>query len=624
MPELKFIPNIADEGEGLSDAGIETYRDNPFPAVARETAQNSRDAHDSVRCPDEPVRVSIDRISVPAASLPDHARYLAIVRRCLAVAETAGTKKEIAFFTQAEKALTAPKIQILRVSDSGTRGLRGPCQEGHPFHALVKSSGISDKPDDTSGGSFGIGKSAVYSASDLQTVFYSTLYLGATGETPTFLCQGKTKFRSFIDENGEPFRSIGYWGEPHGFMPVDTPDVVPEWLRRTEIGTTVCSIAVRETDDWQKEILKSLVINFFAAIHTGKMEFDVDGDIVDANTLRRRFAEAARWVPTDDEDFVFARSLYDCLTDTYEAEEHVISITGVGDFRLRILVRDGLPKRLGIIRNGLYICDNLAHFGDKFSRFPMYRDFAAILEPSGENSNTWLRAMENPRHDELSPERLLEPAQRKAAKRDGKILAKAIRDAISKAAKSAKEQDTDLEELSEFFALDNAEREHEAGSRNVDSFKVRSPVVRRKTRQTKPPPSEGPGTTGGAVEVTYSGDGHGGGGGGGDNDGRGTGTGSGKKAPKTSLPLLNPRTITVASDPYARRIFFTPSESASARLSFESAGLSDPEPLELADGPCRVACTKGVRQEITVHFMRPYDGPVEIMSWIEEAHHEAQ
>src|SRR5687767_5796205 len=123
MPELRFIPNMAGEGEGLSDAGIETYRDNPFPAVARETGQNSRDAHDSDRCPEEPVRVVIDKISVAADSLPAHATHLAIVRRCLEIAEQSGTEKEIAFFRQAKRVLTAPEIPILRVADFNTRGL---------------------------------------------------------------------------------------------------------------------------------------------------------------------------------------------------------------------------------------------------------------------------------------------------------------------------------------------------------------------------------------------------------------------------------------------------------------------------------------------------------------------
>lgn len=621
MPELKFIPNIADEGEGLSDAGIETYRDNPFPAVARETAQNSRDAHDRDRCPDDPVVVVIDKIGVQPAALPAHASYLGTVRRCLELARKSGTEKEIAFFKQAERVLTAPEIPILRIADFNTRGLRGPCLDGHPFYALVKSSGISDKEDDTSGGSFGIGKSAVYSASDLQTVFYSTLYKGDDGSLD-FLCQGKTKFRSFVDDEGEPFRSIGYWGEAKGFQPVGDPAQVPHWLRRDEIGTTVCSIAVRETDDWQKEIAASIVTNFFSAIHAGKMEFKVDGDLINSNTLMRRFEDPSLAAAAMEDEFNFARSMYDCLTNDHEAEEHEIDVPAVGKFRLRILVREGLPKRIGILRNGMYVCDGLGHFGDKFRHFPMYRDFVALVEPCEEISNAWLRAMENPRHDELSPERLLQPDERKAAKRAGKTLVDRIRAEISRAAKSAKGEDTDLEELSEFFALDDEGHKDESGARKVESFKVRAPSPRRRSRQTKPPIQDGEGQEGGAARGTEKGTGGGGGGGPGDGD-RGTGTGT--RTRKTPMPLLSPRTITVPADPHERRIIFTPAESGEARLSFESTGISDPAPLELADGECRVICVQNERQEIRVRFVEPYDGPIEILSWQEEeVHHEAQ
>lgn len=621
MPALKFIPNAAGEGEGLSDAGIETYRDNPFPAVGRETAQNSRDAHDRKRCPDDPVRVVIDRIAVSASELPGHADYLRIVRRCRNIAEAKGTKKEIAFFSQAERVLTAPTVPVLRVADYNTRGLRGPCEEGFPFHALVKSSGISDKPDDTSGGSFGIGKSAVYSASDLQTVFYSTIYPDGEGGL-RFLCQGKTKFRSFVDEDGEPYRSVGYWGEPDGFLPVQEPTVVPDWLRREEIGTTVCSIAVRDTDDWQKEVVASLVTNFFSAIHAGKMEFVVDGDLISTNTLRRRFEDPTIAAAANEEDFAFARAMYDCLTDAHDAEEHTINLAGVGDFRLRILLRDGQPKRLGILRNGMYICDSLGHFGDKFRGFPMYRDFVAIVEPSGEDSNSWLRAMENPRHDELSPERLLEPAQRIAAKRDGRLLAKRIRGAISAAAKAAKEKETDLEELSEFFALDDQGREDDSGSRKVESFKVRPPGARKRARQTRAPLSDDKGDAGGRARGTERGSGTGGGGSGAAiGDGVG---GTGNRSRKRPFPLLSPRTITAPSDPHQRRVIFTPSASGEAHLQFESSGVSEPETLALETGECVVSCTEGQRQEVMVRFVEPYDGPVEIVSWREEASDEAQ
>ena len=233
MPELRFLPNEAGEGEGLSDAGIETFRADPFPAVARETGQNSRDAHDNERCPDQPVRIQIQKLSVPTESLPDVAKFREIVDCCLRTAQERQIQKEVEFFQQARRVLSAPQLGVLMVSDSNTKGLTGPREEGSPFHSLVKSSGVSNKEDDTSGGSFGIGKSAAYSASDLQTVFYATSYIDPSGNR-TFACQGKTKFRSFRTTNGQRFRSVGYWGDPNGYMPVEDPALAPSWLRREE------------------------------------------------------------------------------------------------------------------------------------------------------------------------------------------------------------------------------------------------------------------------------------------------------------------------------------------------------------------------------------------------------
>src|SRR3954470_6063446 len=172
MPELRFLPNDAGEGEGLSDAGIETYRADPFPAVARETSQNSRDAHDRDQSPRRPVRIEIERINIPSTSLPGYEKYKEVAKRCLDLATRQKRKKEKAFFEQAQLVLSRDEIPVLRIADYNTTGLKGPCEEGTAFHSLVKSSGVSNKEDDTSGGSFGIGKSAVYSASDLQTVFY--------------------------------------------------------------------------------------------------------------------------------------------------------------------------------------------------------------------------------------------------------------------------------------------------------------------------------------------------------------------------------------------------------------------------------------------------------------------
>jgi hypothetical protein len=201
MPQLKFAENTADEGEGLSDSGIETYRDDPFPAIARETVQNSRDAHDGSG---KPVKVEFDRLTISAAQFPDRESFLSSARSCLNIARAEKNDKEIAFFEQAVAVLESNSIRVLKIADYNTKGLRGPCTSlpPTPFYALVKSSGSSVKDDQAAGGSFGIGKSAVYSASDLQTVFYSTAYHCNDSGSTKFLCQGKTKFRSHQGADG--------------------------------------------------------------------------------------------------------------------------------------------------------------------------------------------------------------------------------------------------------------------------------------------------------------------------------------------------------------------------------------------------------------------------------------
>lgn len=65
---------------------------------------------------------------------------------------------------------------MIRISNFNTLGLTGSdkTDEINPWTSLIYSDGISDK-DLSSGGSYGIGKSAIFACSMLRTVFYSTL-----------------------------------------------------------------------------------------------------------------------------------------------------------------------------------------------------------------------------------------------------------------------------------------------------------------------------------------------------------------------------------------------------------------------------------------------------------------
>lgn len=217
-PEIGFLPNEAGEAEGLGDAGIETFKDAPYASCAREAGQNSNDAAIKL-----PVRLKFDVISVARAGFEAFSSLGGAIESCL---QKAKHEKEIDFFSNAKYLIEQNEIKVLRIEDYNTRGLSGPPgEENTPFHSLLKGSGVSNDRSETSGGSFGIGKNASFAVSDLQTVFYSTVYSDAESGKDAFAAQGKIKLVSHVDDTGVPRRATGYWGNLSGFNAIT--DYVP-------------------------------------------------------------------------------------------------------------------------------------------------------------------------------------------------------------------------------------------------------------------------------------------------------------------------------------------------------------------------------------------------------------
>src|SRR4029079_13036133 len=132
--DLLFLSNDAGELEGLNDPGIQTYKERPYASIARECGQNSNDA--PVK---RPVLVSFDLVTLDATAIPAIANLRHAVDACSTAAVKSRNEQAIDFFKQAKKVVGANKIKCLRVSDHNTTGLVGPCEEGTPYHSLVKA-----------------------------------------------------------------------------------------------------------------------------------------------------------------------------------------------------------------------------------------------------------------------------------------------------------------------------------------------------------------------------------------------------------------------------------------------------------------------------------------------------
>lgn len=610
---LQFSSNDTDEDEGLSDAGIETFKGVPYSSVARESAQNSRDAALTF-----PVRLEFDVVQIPRSEFPALQELTEVVKACASRAEERNELKEKQFFSKAQNILGEEVLYSLRISDEGTTGLLGPCISGKPFHSLVKSSGVSNKNDPTSGGSYGIGKRAAYAISDLHTVFYATSY-EENGEY-FYLTQGKCTLVSH-ERGGKKFKATGYWGAPN-YLPVTTPSDAPSWLHKDKIGTTTHSIGFSASSDWKYRIAESLVRNFFTAIHRGELEFLVDDQSlrIDKDTLgsvlNNLEVSGAAEAQGTTEDFEFSKVLYECLLDA-QTKQFNVEIPEIGAFVMHLLVKEELPKRLAIVRNGMIITDNLQRFGDKLSHFPMYKDFAAIVEPSDTRGKTTIKRLENPEHNDLSVDRLIDEAEQRSVRKGMNSLKKWIRDSIRSEALVVTKDDVSLDEMNEFFGdISNADRLPSEGDGDTHPLTV----TYKPNKPKRQPPIEG-----GVADEDDDDPGDGGGGAkpndasGGNPLGEGarSGDGSGGSAGEM-LAFEEFRNVRDQNDPkISRTLYFTPLSSGFARLRVVANGINnnvafggvtviDEHGLPVTAFPVKA----GVRQRLTVRFPITYEGPI--------------
>ena len=615
---LEFTDNQADTNEGLGDAGIETFKDTPYASAAKEAGQNSRDAMTS-----SPIKLTFKMFEIDQADLPCHSALSETIDACLRRVDKHHDPKEEDFFIKARDVLDKEKIKILEISDYNTTGLEGPSVDGKSFYAMLKGTGKSDKGDhsETSAGSFGIGKNASFAISELQTVFYSTIYVDAQTGDRRFLAQGKTKLVSHLDAENKPKMATGWWGMS-GFKEINDPAVVPEWMRRKEVGTSVFALGFREEEEWEYRVVAALIRTFFIAIINGDMEFEIGNQItVDNTNIGTYFYDhavvAAAAASDASEEFEFARALFECATAA-EAIERVIDVGKVGDTKIgkvnvRILKRQNMPKRLGFVRNGMMITDNLKHFNHPFRSFPMSADFVALIQPIDDSGSGLLKELENPPHDQFSAGRINDDTKRAEARKIMDRFGKMIRVLIREETLSKPAEVEALNELAEFFADQGDDKEEGDGEPVPTKFKY---TLKPQVTKKNPQRGRGKGSTGGTGTSESARTGKQGG-----SPGNGQGSGAGAFGEEIPFSISEERNIEV--DSQTRKVYLTADETGKAIIEARAAGLFGSEKVTISSaniGDIRNGCLsvdleKGVRFVAQINFSESYKGPLEIVAY---------
>jgi hypothetical protein len=608
----EFPIDNADQWRGFNDAGIEHFRGSLSGSLAREIIQNSLDAARA-----RPVVVSFKHREVLVNDIPGLADLKSALLQCLEDAKAVEGKKAVDFFKNAHKAVSGKNIAVLSISEKNTKGMRGPCKNGTPYFAYVKASGQSKKGDglaDTDLGSYGIGKFAPFTVSDLRTIFLSTVFLD--GDTHREYTQGKALLMSHKDTADRTRQNIGYWGIVENCMPVEgNSAALPRWIMRApkraeladNVGTTLHILGFRAAGNWEHSLAASVLENFFAAIWKGALVVEVNSLSISKETLFDLFEDkeirnsiiGSKGQP---EAFDNAKAYLRTLAATEEVFVEDQENRELGNCQIRILLGEQFPKRVAILRNGMFITDEMDHL----KRFGDFKEFSAVIECHSKKGNELLRDMEPPKHNDFEPDRLsLEDQPR--GQRALAELGRWARQMLMRHARDVVSSISDVRELADYFTDDGEDDGGQKGEEinPVGKIEVRAQPLRRRSTVVQDDDEGGDG----------GGDGTGGGG------GNGTGKGKKGKSEVKALPLNNVRSIVVSAK--KRRVAATPEFSGLMNLSVFEAGADTDRRLNVVKssaGNVRKGVIRnfkgkrGGRFTLDIELDAPFDGAMKVVA----------
>jgi transcriptional regulator with XRE-family HTH domain len=142
---------------------------------ARETGQNGNDA----RLPGEPtvelVYTAIELVGDDLEAFLDVIQYEEELRPHFLAASQGTQKVAEAVRAGLERLEREQRLLLIRVDDYHTTGLIGPEFDSGPFMAVARNVLDSNKRDATAGGSYGLGKAAMWAASSLRLVLMDSM-----------------------------------------------------------------------------------------------------------------------------------------------------------------------------------------------------------------------------------------------------------------------------------------------------------------------------------------------------------------------------------------------------------------------------------------------------------------
>ncbi|WP_339252956.1 hypothetical protein NSQ43_03210 [Sporosarcina sp. FSL W8-0480] len=456
----------------INNAGIETFRGNELDSLTREICQNSLDA---VKDETQPVIIEFKSFDIPATKFPKQRELVDVYKKCERTWSGKNDKSE-QFIKQAQIIMQHPTIQFLRISDFNTKGLEGARtgELGSPWSSLIREAGSSNKSD-SSGGSFGIGKSAPFANSKLRTLFYESL-----DQTNYKSHIGVANIMSFEKEPGLTTVGSGYYTDDEsskaisGFLNLDSS------FERTETGTDIYIAGFKPKPNWVNAIRNSVIYNFFITIHQKKLIVRIEDEVISHENLGKLIQS----LDETKEEYRHVKSYYEVLISdkalSIPSPKRMYKTIGTfeeGEATLYIMKGDDLNRRVLMTRKaGMRLFEQ--------NRISGSISFTGILIITGRHMNQVFKQMENPAHTLWEPNRY-EPSP-KDAERAFSDLRKFVRETVQKTFQVETTDTMDAIGLSDFLP-DSPILGEGQEKRESLTMKIKEIKQKKKAKQTKKP-----------------------------------------------------------------------------------------------------------------------------------------
>lgn len=447
----RFPASNHGQTKGISDGNAETFKKAPFQAFAREILQNSIDASATE---EDPIIVEFKQFQMKTSDIPGVEDLKKAIERCISFWSYKSDYLEE--YKNKLNILSQQFIECLRVSDYNTTGLIGVNsneQAKNNFLALTKGMGVSEKSNEMSGGSKGVGKNAAFLMSSLGTVFYSTnASKSISGEPGKFI--GSLGVADFVSgyvndeicENRDHTQGTGYFSND------DLNSAIPNVFRldinhedrENESGTDIFILGFLNNEDWEKEVINSILDSFMGAIYYRKLIVRVNNIEISKDTLKEIVYDDSLISKNQKANII---SQYRLLYGGNDVAIYPID-TEYGECELKIIAFSKEEEMLAthkcaMIREPLMkIKDDLVAQNFNVSAMCVIREGKL---------GKMLRQIENPQHIDWEPKRIKDKFKRKEMENLLRSIREQIRSSVSEFLKINGKNEIDPEGAGEFL-----------------------------------------------------------------------------------------------------------------------------------------------------------------------------